>query len=389
MYLALLHIFHLVLLWHTVWYWLVIGLIARHSCRTISDYGSYNVLFVMYQDYNSIVPVIQFRNASVLVYNQSVMARSRNRNVLQRIGKKLLESSSFRDNVEKLQKREKYTGDMTKGSRKRLSKAVSLLVTSTPKRWVYNKVTEQYNQFHLSFTTLTIPESEMSKDAKKCHKNLLEPMLRILRRKYGMRSYVWKCELQENGSIHYHLTSDVFLHHKLLRDEWNGLLLAKGYLKRFISKYGHSNPNSTDIHSTRDIRNMEAYIIKYVSKSMKDGKRINAKVWDCSMNLKVGKFFTAEIDSELRKALDEAIKDGECQCVELERCTILKFPIHDYITYYFKHITNSLNEHLKAIRLWERSTKSKIAKSLSNCIENLMISTTKPKQLALNFYPNG
>lgn len=340
---------------------------------------------MQHQDYNNIVPVIQFRNASVLVYNQSLMSRSRKSSVLSRIGKSLMNSQAFTDNVERLKDTDKYSGDMTKGARKRLAKAVSLLVTSTPKRWRENKVTGQYNQFHLSFTTLTIPESDMSKDAKNCHKQLLEPMLRILRKRFGMRSYVWKCELQENESVHYHLTSDVFVHHEQLRDEWNSLLLAKGFLSSFIEKYGHSNPNSTDIHSTRDVRNMEAYIIKYVSKSMKDGKKLNAKVWDCSMNLKVGKFFSLEIDSSLSKALQEAMEDGEATVLQLERCTIVKFPINEYVRHYFSMIIDEFDKHLKNIRLWERKERLKIAKSLNNFTENLKTSTTKHHQLAFSF----
>lgn len=340
-------------------------------------------------DYNNIVPVIQFRNASVLVYNQSLMSRSRKSSVLSRIGKSLMNSQAFSDNVERLKDTNKYSGDMTKGARKRLAKAVSLLVTSTPKRWHHNKVTGQYNQFHLSFTTLTIPESEMSKDAKSCHKQLLEPMLRILRKRYGMRSYVWKCELQDNGSVHYHLTSDVFVHHQQLRDEWNQLLLAKGFLKSFVEKYGHDNPNSTDIHSTRDIRNMEAYIIKYVSKSMKDGAKINAKVWDCSMNLKVGRFFSLEVDSALSKALEAAMSDGEATVLQLERCTIVKFPLNDYVRHYFSFIMKEFDNHLQKIRTWERKERLKIVKSLNSFTENLTTSTTKPQQLQLNFWNGG
>lgn len=339
----------------------------------------------MEKNFDNIVPVVQLRNASFLCYNQSLMSRARNSKVLKRIGVALMESEAFRQNVEELKKTEKYSGNMTAGAKKRLVKAISLMVTSTPRRYQLNRVTNKVMSFQLSFTTLTIPNCEMAKDAKLCHKVLLEPMLRILRRKYKMKSYVWKCELQKNGSVHYHLTSDVFVIHTELRDNWNALLRKEGFLVEFQKEYGHDNPNSTDIHSTRDIRNMEAYIIKYVSKSVSEGRILNAKVWDASLNLKKGKFYSSEIDSKLEEVIRKSMSDGEATVIELERCTIVKFPSHEYINYYFTHIMSDFYKHLKSIRNWVRDNSKKVKEATTSLIDKYKPVTVTNPQLQLNF----
>src|SRR5699024_7254789 len=130
---------------------------------------------------------------------------------------------------------------ITPGAKKRLSKAISLLVQASPEKWIYNQVTKKNQHHKLSFITLTLPNVDKAKDASFTHKYLLQPMLRILRNKYKMKMYVWKAELQKNESIHYHITTDLFLPWEQLRQHWNAILLKNGLLDAFQKQYGHDN----------------------------------------------------------------------------------------------------------------------------------------------------
>lgn len=243
-----------------------------------------------------------------------------------------------------------YTGQITKGSKKRLTRAISLLVQSSQQRQILNPVTNRMMSFKLNFVTLTMPPSEKSKDPKHCHKNLLEPFLRTARRKFNVTSYVWKCELTEQGNVHYHLTTDTFMHLTQIRDEWNKILNRSGMLEDFYKKHGHRNPNSTDVHKVYKIKNLEAYLIKYVSKEDKKGRTLNAKVWDCSTNLKKAKYFTIEGSHRLGLELERLEKEKVLSRYSGERFSIFKFQDFDIRQLMTKEQYTEYYLHLKAIR---------------------------------------
>lgn len=318
-----------------------------------------------------VVPTLQVRGAKLIGYNQVYSSYTGSRISKASISDHLMSSEKFVENVESLRKTAKYTGVMTEGAKKRLRKAVSLLVNSTPKRYHKCVITGRIITFHLSFTTLTMPITEKSKDAKFCHKHLLEPLLRILRKRHGMKSYIWKCELQKNDSIHYHLTSDCYISHTTLRNEWNNLLRKHGMLEDFKRRYGHDNPNSTDIHSTRDVKDLEAYLIKYISKEYQNEKSLNGKVWDCSSNIKQGKYFSFELDTVTREALDRAMSRREVSVTQLEKCTVYKFPSVDHLYYYLAHIKRSISSHYNNIRQWVKSTTQQTQKKLNTLERSL------------------
>ncbi len=70
-----------------------------------------------------------------------------------------------------------YKGVMTAGTKKRLSKAISLLVMSTKKRRIWNEVVKKKVDHQLSFITLTISDPEKKLTGKEAYKKLLEPFI--------------------------------------------------------------------------------------------------------------------------------------------------------------------------------------------------------------------
>lgn len=299
-----------------------------------------------------IEPVLQFRSKSIVAYNY-----------IHRESSSCKGSDLFMANAAKLKGREKYTGKITPGAKKRLQKAISLLVQIAGREWIYNPVTKKHQEHRLSFITLTLPDVEKAKDAKFTHKHLLEPFLRYMRRKHGMKSYVWKAELQKNESVHYHITTPTFVPYYEIRDYWNRLTRKHGMLESFKEKYGHDNPNSIDIHGVYKAQDMEAYLIKYVSKEYQNEKGLSGKVWDCSMNLKKGSYFTTSEDTALQKQISDDIQKGFATAFYTDHCTVIKYRHDDYYLSFSQEVINNYYSHLNLIRTCQHLSHQSILKS--------------------------
>ncbi len=127
---------------------------------------------------------------------------------------------------------------------------------------------KSFYKWKLNFVTLTLSSKQRHSD-KFLKKKLLGSFLDYLRKKKGIKNYVWRAESQANGNIHFHIITDTFLPWQQLRDVWNNIQEKLGYVSEFKKKFNHSNPNSTDVHSLIKIKNIGAYLSKYCSKNAK------------------------------------------------------------------------------------------------------------------------
>lgn len=243
-----------------------------------------------------------------------------------------------------------YSGGLTGGARRRLSRAITLLTQASKAKWIYNDISKQYQYHHLSFITLTVSSRKIV-STRYAYDNLLKPFLAWLRDTIGVKIYVWKLEFQERGQVHYHITIPDFIHYEKIRKTWNSLQRKAGLLDEYAKEHGHFNPNSTDIHSVQYKRNLANYMVKELGKAV-DAKRVKAtgmvnsliqageipaeekqkfideytgdelkaegKVWDCSNNLAGAEYFALpmerwhmDIFNELREAgqLHEVVQD--------------------------------------------------------------------------------
>lgn len=291
---------------------------------------------------NISIPILSFRSSGVLHYNVSANHRA-----------KLLNSKSFLDNAVKLEKRERYKGYVSDGAKKRMRKAITLLLQSTPYTYKVHPVSGRVFHHKVSFVTLTTPKSEKSLDAKFCHKHLLEPFLRRMRDSFSMKSYIWKCELQENGQVHYHITADIVINHTELRDIWNNLLRKHGMLQEFKKQFGHDSPNSTDIHNVYKVGNLEAYLVKYICKAIGDEAKLNAKVWDCSRNVKSGDYFKIELDFRTHQIIRDLQTTKQVITKYFDKAIFLDFKTNDYYSFFTENIINNFHKHLNNIRTWQ------------------------------------
>ena len=240
-----------------------------------------------------------------------------------------------------------YSGNVTSHSARRIRKATDLLVQIAKEQTVWNPVISRFTQHTLSFITLTISAKEQHLTAKEGHKLLLEKWLLRMKRKANMTTYIWKAELQKNGQLHYHITTPSWINYTLIRDEWNNLLHKNNMATSWPSDTGKVQ-NSTDIHAVYKVKDMAAYLCKYLSKSEKE-KSTTGKIWDCSLNLKSTKFFTVQMP------LDFQITDKDIKVKDCDRCTMLftTLPILNFST----QIQRQYSIYLDAVRSFRRDKK--------------------------------
>jgi hypothetical protein len=258
-------------------------------------------------DGRSYIPVYQFRLNSIIAYCLPDFVRPVREKSLANLTGRLSAS-----------------GVVSKGIQSRISKIVSLLILSTPTKRIFNPVIKLEHDFKLGFLTLTMPKQELDLTAKEANKLLLEPVVLYLRRKCGVTSYIWKLEYQQNGSIHYHLTINSFIDYTKLRNEWNRILRKNGLLDCYYEKYKNWNPNSTDVHSVKNINNIESYLVKYLAKG-DQSKTSNSKIWDCSKNLKAAKFYEIVPETKHYQMLEDLVVSGKVTKIVKDNFHIYKF----------------------------------------------------------------
>lgn len=211
--------------------------------------------------------------------------------------------------------------------------------------------------FKVNFVTLTLPASQFTADGKLRHTDqlikakVLDPFLQELRDKKGLKNYLWKAEAQKTtGNIHFHLVTDIFIHYEALRNLWNKHLNNLGYVDRFEAVHRHRNPNSTDVHSIRNVKKLGAYLSAYLTKK-KDARRIQGRKWFLSQTLQKLKSCKVEIMEDQEKtqfekmfaAIPEALKK------KFDYCTVLKVGVWNFFREGFSVFKNAIEDFLKPI----------------------------------------
>lgn len=119
--------------------------------------------------------------------------------------------------------------------------------------------------FNLSFIDLTLPSVQLHSD-EYIKKHMLSPFLKWLERSWSVKSYIWKAETQNNGNIHFHLTTDKFIHWKSIRAKWNRLCSAHGYCKVFQNGTNDKGDSATKIKAVINPDKIKMYVASYCTK---------------------------------------------------------------------------------------------------------------------------
>jgi len=239
--------------------------------------------------------------------------------------------------------------ELSEHSRKRLRKAIDYMIYISKEKNIQgseiisrdfnsefiNKKGDKYNKpvpFKLSFITLTLSATQHNSD-EEIKSKLLNHFLTDLRRKHNVNYYIWKAEKQENGNIHFHILTNRYIPHNYIRESWNSIQNKPGFNyvdiysknmqayfkngfksfpndKRTLSQQKKvyninksikwTNPNSTDIHALYKVKNIQAYLTKYISKSVTKTERV-LKMNDLFNELE--QYNLLKINTELSQAL--------------------------------------------------------------------------------------
>ncbi len=218
-------------------------------------------------------------------------------------------------------------GQISINAAAKIRKAVDwLTVAATPKK-VFVKELKREISFKLNFITLTLPCMQSDVTDAEIKNKALNLFFTTCRQKWGMNNYIWKAEAQANGNIHFHITTDIYIHWGDLRKLWNRCLHGLGYISRYKANmqavhangfhfredlekqwsrekqyqaylYGcktdWSDPNTTDVHAVRKISNLAAYLTKYFTKNDTERRPIKGRLWGMSQLL--SKIITAKVE---------------------------------------------------------------------------------------------
>ena len=185
------------------------------------------------------------------------------------IDKRVIKSSSLK-NLELNYNRTK----LSKKSERKAERAIKYMLFGTNVKKAYNNKYKSTFEFKVNFITLTL-SSRQQHSTIELKEKLLNQFLVEAKKKWKVENYIWKFETQRNGNAHWHILTDKFIPYNELRNTWNRIQNKLDYVDEFVRMGGHHNPNSTDIHSLRKVKNVTGYILKYMTK---DDTKKHAKV---------------------------------------------------------------------------------------------------------------
>lgn len=162
-----------------------------------------------------------------------------------------------------------HRGRISSQAKSKIASYINIILAQAKKKRYWSELDQQYFTFRVNFITLTLPAEQKHTD-QVIKRECLGQWLNELRRKFPNVKYFWRSEKQSNGNIHFHVLTDVFYHWKEVRSDWNRIVGKLGYIDAFESKYNHRNPNSTDIHAVKNIKNLGGYLAKYCMKENKE-----------------------------------------------------------------------------------------------------------------------
>lgn len=176
-------------------------------------------------------------------------------------------------------------GLLSDKAKQKLKGSINWLVVAAQKKTVKSLKTNNSYKFKINFITLTIPPQEEGLVDEKKFKTILNTWLTYQRKMNKLNNYVWKIEKHKDNRLHIHILSDTFLHHRNVRESWNLILQRNGLLEFHNKKHNNFNPNSTDVHSIKQVKKVAAYVVKYMSKNGEADKLYNGRVWSCSSKI--------------------------------------------------------------------------------------------------------
>lgn len=286
-----------------------------------------------------------------------------------------------------------HNGIMSDHACKKLRTAIEWLNLIARKKKIWDIKSKSWLHFKVNFVTLTLPAPQRHTD-QQIKSKCLNYLLIELRKFHHMRNYVWRAEKQENGNIHFHLATDSYIPADKLRQRWNRICNQFGYVDDYTAKMrreitcfadyynkfinqgsyetlmrrynygkrtGWTDPNSTDIHSVKKIKDLVAYLYKYFSKNIPHPERltdeererltVKGMLWGLSESLSKMKPITMVVDSFIGQEISRLFREIKSKVIterffEFKVLDIRKIRDHNCHAIW-QEITDTLFKHFK------------------------------------------
>lgn len=260
-------------------------------------------------------------------------------------------------------------GLMSKHAIKKMNRAIGWLLHNSAPIKEYDRHTKKWIKFRVCFVTLTLPSVQIHTD-QEIKKVILNSFLEKLRRKSKVQLYLWRAEKQKNGSIHFHLLINKYVPALTLRKWWNDSCELLGYVSAYTEKMkseikcfadyyekfisfgsyselerrylnglitGWTNPNSTDIHSVRKVKNLTRYLSKYMCKNVSEadieklGSSVNlfvsGQLWGLSEVLSKMLSMCSEISERIFNEINLLVEKSHCKIISDKFFSFLCVPL--------------------------------------------------------------
>ena len=238
-------------------------------------------------------------------------------------------------------------GELSKQAIKRLKLSIEyLLLLNKPKTGKSGNTGRHYKN-NITFITLTLPSKQIHTD-KEIKEKCLNHFMIEMHKFWRIDNYVWRAEYQKNNNIHFHILVNRFIPYADIRTRWNRIINKLGYVDKYREnmnewhkegfkaredlkntwsiekqkqayqkgkKENWENPNSTDIHSIKNITNLKSYLTKYLTKQ--DQEKNKPQITDPEELKNIGRLWAAstilskisgadtELDTQLGNNLEQ------------------------------------------------------------------------------------
>lgn len=257
--------------------------------------------------------------------------------------------------------------------------------------------TGEYYDFLVNFVTLTLPVAQGDTTDEQLKRIALNEWLIYAKRRYKLKSYIWKAETQNNGNLHFHLTTDTYIHWADIRKSWNHSLRHFGFIDRYREgmeqfhgngfqvredllkrwdlasqkrayEYGcktkWKNPNSTDVHAVNNIKDLAAYMIKYMCKKEEGKRPVDGKLWGCSKNLLLPNKVNFDSSNPASMPLIQAFKELADKVYSDEHFDYVRLTDSEFMEYVTGTPRQQWEQYLEEVRQYEYTRPIKERKPL-------------------------
>ncbi|MBA7564632.1 hypothetical protein ES708_06299 [subsurface metagenome] len=237
-----------------------------------------------------LVPYFKFYGNSIVLYDQHAFSCRRKQD---------------NENSLKNLKCRKFTGNMSKATRKYLMRKLTTWVSSITQNNKKLNCSPYHYPHRPVFITLTLPSPQRHSD-REFKRVIFDYFLKWLQRETGSNLYFWRAESQKNGNIHFHIIHDTYIDKIKLQTFWNKLLKQHGYNSIDKVKYVTGCAPSTHVMIIDDEEVAPGYILKDALKAPKI-RPIEGRIWGMSDKLRAIAPVVNVLDSGLKQELTDAL----------------------------------------------------------------------------------